>query len=151
MTEPTIEGDVEGPLRLEPVVARDGGWHGRSINLIARTCPTLCVSPISGLTTEARPYPTTTNGFRRGSLPAVRTTHQFPTLIFLVASCRGSARQQQRSQSQQEPANQHQARMHGSPREKLERRPATATRRPGTGGILRELLKIYERRPGGWD
>ena len=35
MTEPTIEGDVEGPLRLQPVVARPDGWRGRSVNLIA--------------------------------------------------------------------------------------------------------------------
>ena len=35
MTEPTIEQDVEGPLRLQPVVPRPEGWRGRSVNLIA--------------------------------------------------------------------------------------------------------------------
>jgi hypothetical protein len=35
MTSPAEEHDAEVPLRLQPVVARPGGWRGRSVNLVA--------------------------------------------------------------------------------------------------------------------
>lgn len=35
MTAPNEEQDIDVPLRLQPVVARPGGWRGRSINLVA--------------------------------------------------------------------------------------------------------------------
>ncbi len=35
MSPPSDDQDVDVPLRLQPVVARPGGWRGRSINLVA--------------------------------------------------------------------------------------------------------------------
>jgi DNA-binding beta-propeller fold protein YncE len=35
MKPPTEEEAHEGPLRLQPVVARPGGWRGRSVNVVA--------------------------------------------------------------------------------------------------------------------